>query len=57
MAGFEANHIEVAVDGGQVTLSGQVQSSEEKRAILGALSHAPGVSAIDDQLHVGPSKA
>lgn len=52
----EANHIEVAVAGGQVTLSGHVQSPQEKRAILGAISHAPGVSVIDDQLHVGPTR-
>ncbi len=50
----EANHIEVTVKGGQVKLSGEVQSRQEKRAILGAISHAPGVSAIDDQLHVSP---
>lgn len=51
----EANHIEVSVEGGQVTLSGQVQSPHEKRAILGTISHAPGVSAIHDQLRVSPS--
>lgn len=51
----EASHIEVSVEGGQVTLSGQVQSPQEKRAILGTISHAPGVSAIHDQLHVGPA--
>ena len=50
----EANHIEVLVEGGQVTLSGRVQSRQEKRAILGAISHASGVSAIEDQLHLGP---
>lgn len=51
----EANHIEVSVEGGQVTLSGRVQSLQEKRAILGTISHAPGVSAIHDQLHVDAS--
>ncbi|MDH3603126.1 MAG: BON domain-containing protein [Candidatus Tectomicrobia bacterium] len=48
----EANHIEVKVEGGQVTLSGRVQSPQEKRAILGTISHAPGVSAINDQLRI-----
>jgi osmotically-inducible protein OsmY len=51
----EANHIEVKVEGGQVTLSGRVQSAQEKRAILGTISHAPGVSAIDDQLRIEPA--
>jgi osmotically-inducible protein OsmY len=51
----EANHIEVTVEGGQVTLSGRVQSPQEKRAILGTISHAPGVSAINDQLQIAPS--
>jgi osmotically-inducible protein OsmY len=48
----EANHIEVSVEGGYVTLSGRVQSPQEKRAILGTIRHAPGVSAIHDRLHV-----
>jgi osmotically-inducible protein OsmY len=51
----EANHIEVAVENGQVTLSGRVQSNEEKRAILGTIRHAPGVRAIHDQLRISPS--
>jgi osmotically-inducible protein OsmY len=50
----EANHIEVDVENGQVTLSGRVQSSEEKRAILGTIRHAPGVRAIHDQLRISP---
>jgi osmotically-inducible protein OsmY len=45
----------VKVEGGQVTLSGRVQSAQEKRAILGTISHAPGVSAIDDQLRIEPA--
>ena len=48
----EANHIDVSVEGGQVTLAGEVQSPQEKRAILGTISHAHGVSAIEDQLRV-----
>jgi hyperosmotically inducible protein len=51
----EANHIEVSVENGQVTLSGHVQSTQEKRTILGTVRHAPGVRAIHDQLHIRPS--
>jgi osmotically-inducible protein OsmY len=50
----EANHIEVDVENGQVTLSGRVQSNEEKRAILGTIRHAPGVRVIHDQLRISP---
>jgi hyperosmotically inducible protein len=51
----ETNHIEIKVEGGQVTLSGRVQSPQEKRAILGTISHALGVSAIEDQLRIEPA--
>ena len=51
----EVNHIEVSVENGQVTLSGRVQSAQEKRTILGTIRHAPGVRAIHDQLLVSPS--
>jgi osmotically-inducible protein OsmY len=54
-ATHQAKHVRVGVDGGTVRLSGRVQSWLEKRAILGAVSHAPGVEAIDDQLRIDPS--
>jgi osmotically-inducible protein OsmY len=50
----EAARIQVAVTGGTVTLSGRVQSWFEKRAILGAIRHAPGVEAVDDHLRIEP---
>jgi osmotically-inducible protein OsmY len=50
----EAAHIQVAVTGGTVTLSGRVQSWFEKRAILGAIRHVPGVEAVDDHLCIDP---
>ena len=50
----EATRIQVAVTGGTVTLSGRVQSWFEKRAILGAIRHAPGVEAVDDHLCIEP---
>lgn len=47
-----ANRIDVIVDGHRVILSGAVQSPLEKRAILGAVSHAPGVEAVCEELVV-----
>jgi len=48
----EARHIKVEVDDGEVKLSGPVRSWAEKRAILGIVSHAPGVRAVDERLFV-----
>ncbi len=50
----EADRIRVNVDAGEVTLTGAVNSWEEKRAILGAISHAPGVAAVHDHLFIDP---
>jgi osmotically-inducible protein OsmY len=50
----EAAHIQVSVVGGTVILAGRVQSWPEKRAILGAIRHAPGVEAVDDHLRIDP---
>lgn len=47
-----SNRIDVIVDGHRVTLSGEVQSPLEKRAIVGAVSHAPGVEAVCEDLVV-----
>ena len=49
-----ASHIDVAIDGRVVTLSGRAQSALEKRAILGAVSHAPGIVMVCDELRVLP---
>jgi len=53
----ETKHIDIKVEGGKVILTGTVQSWQERRAILGAVSHAPGVDVIDDHLRVDPSKS
>jgi osmotically-inducible protein OsmY len=37
-----------------VTLTGAVKSWDEKKAILGAVSHAPGVTAVRDHLLIAP---
>ena len=50
----EADRIQVKVNDGQVTLAGAVNSWEEKKAILGAISHTPGVTAVKDHLFIDP---
>ncbi len=53
----EAKRIRVSVDEGEVTLTGAVKSWDEKKAILGAVSHAPGMSVIHDHLFIDPYDA
>jgi osmotically-inducible protein OsmY len=48
----EAKRIEVQVDDGTVTLSGVVQSWEEKVAVAAAARYAPGVVMVNDRLRV-----
>jgi osmotically-inducible protein OsmY len=50
----EADRIKVVVEDGTVRLLGRVYSWREKRSILGAVSHAPGVHTVDDQLRIDP---
>lgn len=50
----EAERIEVAVKEGTVTVSGRVHSWAELQALIGAVSHAPGVRNIENRLHVDP---
>jgi osmotically-inducible protein OsmY len=47
-----AHRVKVSVSDGIVNLKGQVRSWAEKRAILGAVSHAPGIRAVNDSLSV-----
>ncbi len=49
----DARHIGVTLSDGVVTLSGTVHSWTERRAVLGVVSHAPGVRAVNDRLRVG----
>jgi osmotically-inducible protein OsmY len=53
-AAHEGKHIQVQVREGAVTLTGRVRSYAEKRAVMGAVSHAPGVHTVNDHLHVDP---
>jgi osmotically-inducible protein OsmY len=50
----EASRIKVQVNDGEVTLTGAVNSWEEKKAILGAVGHTPGVSSVKDHLFIDP---
>ncbi|HSE97068.1 MAG TPA: BON domain-containing protein [Blastocatellia bacterium] len=50
----EARRIKVEIEDGRVTLSGAVRSWAEKRAVLGIVSHAPGVRAVDEELFIDP---
>lgn len=50
----EADRIRVKVVDGEVTLTGAVNSWEEKKAILGAIGHTPGVSTVHDHLFIDP---
>jgi osmotically-inducible protein OsmY len=49
-----ADRITVTVQDGTVILSGRVGSWAEKRAVVGAAGHAPGIRAIHDDLRVDP---
>lgn len=53
----EAKRIRVSVDEGDVTLTGAVKSWDEKKSILGAIGHAPGVKMIHDHLFIDPYDA
>jgi len=50
----QAERLRVEVHDGAVDLYGRVHSWQEKRAVLGSLSHAPGVSRVVDHLRIDP---
>lgn len=50
----EAERLRIEVNNGTVDLFGRVHSWQEKRAVLGSISHAPGVSTVRDHLRVDP---
>jgi len=50
----EAERLRVDVHDGAVDLWGRVHSWQEKRAVLGSISHAPGISQVVDHLRVDP---
>lgn len=50
----EAERLRVEIHDGAVDLWGRVHSWQEKRAVLGSISHAPGVAQVVDHLRVDP---
>lgn len=50
----DSEHIEVIVNGGQVTLRGRVRSWAERKAAQGAAWSAPGVASVVNNLLVEP---
>lgn len=50
----EAERIRVEVSDGTVNLRGRVHSWQERRAVVGSISHAPGVSTVHDHLRIDP---
>ena len=50
----EAEKIQVTVGDGVVTLAGRLRTWPQKTAVLGAVSHAPGVREVRDRLEVRP---
>jgi len=51
-AAREMRDLQLDIVDGRVTLTGDVQSAAERRAIIGATTGAPGVDEVIDQLHV-----
>lgn len=50
----QANHVEVSIHDGVVTLSGAVDSLAERQAAFGAALRAPGVVSVVNELEVAP---
>jgi osmotically-inducible protein OsmY len=50
----EANRFRVEIHDGKVDLHGRVHSWQEKRAVLGSVRHAPGVTEVSDHLRIDP---
>ena len=50
----EAKRLRIEVKDGSVELWGRVHSWREKRAVLGSISHMPGVVAVKEHLRIDP---
>jgi osmotically-inducible protein OsmY len=50
----EAERLRVDVHDTAVDLHGRVHSWQEKRAVLGSISHAPGLTRVIDHLRIDP---
>lgn len=51
-AEHEAANLDVIVDGSVVTLRGTISSGPARRAVIGAVGHAPGIAEVRDELEV-----
>jgi osmotically-inducible protein OsmY len=50
----QARDMRVEVEDGIVKLTGSVHSWRDKRAVVGAVAHGPGVKSIEDHLRIDP---
>lgn len=50
----EAERLRIEVNDGAVDLWGRVHSWQERRAVLGSISHASGVTQVRDHLRIDP---
>ena len=50
----EAERLRLDIHDGAVDLWGRVHSWQEKRAVIGSISHAPGVTRVVDHLRIDP---
>jgi osmotically-inducible protein OsmY len=50
----ETERLRIEIHDGAVVLRGRVHSWQEKRAVLGSISHAPGVMQVKDQIRIDP---
>jgi osmotically-inducible protein OsmY len=50
----EAERLRIEVNDGAVDLWGRVHSWQERRAVLGSISHAQGVTKVRDHLRIDP---
>ena len=50
----ETERLRIEIHDGAVVLRGRVHSWQEKRAVLGSISHAPGVMQVRDHIRIDP---
>ena len=50
----ESERLRIEIHDGVVALQGRVHSWQEKRAVLGSISHAPGVTQVKDHIRIDP---
>jgi osmotically-inducible protein OsmY len=53
-ANREAERLRIEIKDGVVDVWGQVHSWQERRAVLGSISHAPGVTQVRDHVRIDP---